>query len=537
MSQPTQPKPSDLQVSLRHIDTLLNQLLRCLNAVASQLLAVTIAVECITLAQKLQRMLLRWKVYLPFHEFNDVDFEFWLGYLSGIHQSLNTNDSQRPDVPYSIDFTELLDIVLREPQGCDLSSTEYEPASDDQKADPIYHPRYSDDELERDVVEYVARVDEQMERIDNLGQDDEQVFYTMMDKEAMRILGQQYADYLRVIYTKNNDYTPQQFQEDVLPQAKHYLKNIVNQPIMAYCLDMAMSTLLDALRQIKDLFDQEPTDQQLLRLSLRLYHRHCSDADHSASQEVHRWAATWPARHRQECALNKRQQLIEELHHRYKEPPLHRYVDTENPSPLTDVEFGRYLYTCRQQLTIRDVQQLFASCYRIHHLNHFVDPLSVEADISATRLNQQRKEIYARLKHLVQQGHWLNGMTAERVQGCFARLLLPASNETDEIHQASDIFWNLLTRRRGCDQEFRSLKLTWLNLVGYFCSRGVMKGGNKSLCNHFFPDGSLEGEHNDNDRNQINKGTDDRAPYEFQQLRPVLDRLLKIPEQEHPQKT
>lgn len=266
----------------------------------------------------------------------------------------------------------------------------------------------------------------------------------------------------------------------------------------------------------------------MLRLSLRLYYRHCPDADQSASQEVHRLAATWPARHRHECAIDKRRELISELSHRYADPPFCRYVDTEQPSPLTDVEFGRYLYTSRHKLSVADVKQLFSYCFRIRHLNRQIDPLSAEADITASQLNQQRKEIYARLKQLVNQAHWRGGMTPERVHRCFAQILLPAPNDSAEIHQASDTFWKLLTSRRGCDQGFRSLKITWLNLVGYFLSRGVMKGGNQSLCNHFFPDGSTEGEHNDNDRNHINKGGNDRAPYEFQDLRPLLDKMLQL---------
>ena len=142
--------------------------------------------------------------------------------------------------------------------------------------------------------------------------------------------------------------------------------------------------------------------------------------------------------------------------------------------------------------------------------------------------------VYARLKELVRQARWQRGMTSERVLSAFAQLLLPsqtgapADGTSAGTADMTDLFWNLLTIRRGCEAGFRSLKLTWLNLVGYFISRGVLSGGNKSLCEQFFPTGSTEGKNNDNDRNHINKGADHRAPYDFQELRPVLDRLLGL---------
>ena len=527
MEKQAQQNNTDLKNMLQHIDTLLTMTLSSVNSVSGQLLSVATAMECISLSQKLQRTLDRWRVYLPFREAHDVNFKWWVGYLSDLHKRLNDGSDIQPAPPYNLDYIDMLDSV----------SADADDAGDDAGQQPLFTPRYADSELQSDVREYVQRLDEQLERITDLSADEEQEWSDRVDRQSLKVLRQQYTDYLRLIYTSRAQYTPQQYQEEVVPQAISYLKTIANQPVMAYCLDMALSTLLDTLRQIDDLFSRDDiSDEQLLRLSLRLYYRHCHDADQAASKEIHRKATAWPLRYRRDRAIEMREQLIARLRRSYQDPMLQQYIDIERPCPLTDPEFGRFLFASRHLIGISDVKALFSDCFRIHHLNRLIDPLAAEADINACQLNQQRKQVYARLKQLVQQAHWLGGMTAERVLSCFAQLLLPQPSRlaSSQPSPHCEIFWGLLTCRRGCEDGFRSLKLTWLNLLGYFISRGVLKGGNKSLCNQFFPNGSTEGKYNENDRNHINKGADHRAPYDFQQLRPELDRILGL---EEPQKS
>jgi len=122
-------------------------------------------------------------------------------------------------------------------------------------------------------------------------------------------------------------------------------------------------------------------------------------------------------------------------------------------------------------------------------------------------------------------------MNAERVQHCFAQLLLSQSTEFEKSVNApkyTAIFWNLLLNRRGCDTDFRSLKLTWLNLVGYFRSRGLLEGGSLNLCRFFFPNDTPEGQYNDRDHNAVNKGAGDRAGNDFHDLAEALDSILGL---------
>ena len=208
-----QDKNTDLKNMLLHIDTLLTMTLSSVNSVSGQLLSVATAMECISLSQKLLRTLNRWRVYLPFRESHDVNFKWWVGYLSGLHKRLNDSCDSQPAPPYNLDYIDLLDAGAT-----DAYDTADGTASDENdRQKPIYEPRYADSELQTDVREYVQRLDEQLERIIDLGADDEQEWSDRIDRQSMKVLRQQYTDYLRLIYTSRAQYPPQKYQEEVVP--------------------------------------------------------------------------------------------------------------------------------------------------------------------------------------------------------------------------------------------------------------------------------------------------------------------------------
>lgn len=522
----------------------------CINAASGQLLAMTAAVECITLSLKLQRMLERWSIYLPFHECIDVKFEVWIEKLSKIHRGLNNIQTEQreapdylfyPDTPFCIDFADLLEDIAPE-----TDETSEEGIRNGGESQRLFVPRYASTELQNDVKEYVERFKDMLERMNSLSEEDEDEWHSRIDRESMRFLRRQYTDYLRFVLTNRNQQTPREFEENILPLVRNYLKTVVDQPSMAYCLDMALSTLIDNLRQVNGIFSQgEITSERLRRLSLRLYHRHYPDAQHIVEIEAHRWIIEWPKRKCQERARQKREQIIAHLHQRYDQYDFCSYVDIGCPSPLVDSEFGRFLFANRHHLEIEDVVNLFHDCFRIQQLNHIIDPTAAEADLNAMRLNRQRRQIYERLKELINLARWQNGMTADIILRGFAELLLPQPDLTpsaftpqnskdkisaEELSAASEKLWDLLVKRRGCEESARSLKLTWLNLVGYFRNRGVLKGGSPALCRQFFPEENLEDTHHDTDYNAISKGGDHRAPNDFQEIRPVLDKLFGLKE-------
>lgn len=542
MSQPPVIPRSDLQTVLLHIDAVLQQMRRSVNTVSEQLMAMAAAVECITLSLKLQQTLSRWKVYLPFKECGDVDFKWWVNYLSDIHKKLNSSQTENsespdffyyPDAPFSLDFSSFLDRLV---------STDKDEPTDGEGAGkqdtvahlPLYEPRYAESELDTDVKEYVARIDEQLEYIRSLSDDDEQDWRDNIDQRAMAVLRRQYTDYLRFILTNHDQHTPHEYEKNVVPKVKNYINAIVNEASMAYCLDMALSTLIDSLRQIDELLNNEISEQQHLRLSLRLYYRYSPDVQETAKRDAHHWVNEWPLRKRQERAHEKLEKLKATMRRLFGEYQLEDFIDLDHPCPFTDPEFGRFLFVNRSLLSIDDVRHIFLGCFRIQQVNNILDPRAEEKDIAATRLSKERRLLYGRLKELVVQANWQK-VTANDVLDCFAELLLPQPGReaTEEKMAVSESFWKLLTHRRGCEAGFRSLKLTWLNLVGYFLSRGVLKGKSYTLCYQFFPEDTPEGKDNEDDYKHVNRGVDHRAPNDFCDLRLVLDKMLGLEEKQN----
>lgn len=515
-----QPTNTDLKTVLQHVDDLLSLMRLSLNAVSGQLLAMVTAIECMTLSQKLQQTLKRWRVYLPFHEASDVNFKTWIARLSHVHKGLNnqfanaqedSGEDYSPDAPFNIDFVELIGDGLTAPDTDDdgTGSTGF--------SQPVYAPRYADSELDTDVREYVARLEDLLKCIHSLSDDEEQEWRSRIDRKAMSMLRRQYADYLRFVCISRNQLSARQVEQTVLPKVRAYLDAVIEQPAMAYVLDMALSTLIDTLRQIDEMICNDISEQQLQRLTLRLYYRHCPDAVATAEKDVHRWATEWPGRRLKERAIEKRAQMIASLGQRCTQAAIADYIDTEHPSPLTDAEFGRFLFAMRHHLTTDDVKGIFKDCFRIQQLNRLIDPEGTEADIRALMLDAERKHAYDRLCELIRQGDWQNGMTAERIHQLLSHLL---------ITHPSEAFWHLLTRRPRCSGEFKSLKLTWLNLVGYFRGRGYLKGGSLTLCRHFFPDGTIEGMDNSADYNAVGKGSRNDAGNDFCEVVKLLDQLL-----------
>lgn len=507
MSQSFQASRTDLRIVLDNIDVLLCQMRSSVNVVSRQLLAMAAAVECVTLSQKLRVTLQRWQVYLPFHECRDVNFKHWVRHLATIRKTLDSCQYY-PNHSFCLD---LLDFDAAED-------------GDETVADslPVFAPRYGESELQTDVREYVSRVDEQMNSLAQLSEDEEQEWRTNINKQAMSVLHKQYADHLYMV--SRYDKSRHLVETEVLPKVRNYLNAVVGQPVMDYCLDMALDTLLYILRQMDQMFSADKSNQQFLRLSFRLYYRHCPDALQEANSIVHRWAAEWPRRGRKQRAIEKRDQLIEGLRQQYGTLGIADYIEIYRPEPLADPEFGHFLFASRHKLEIEHVKSLFQDCFLIQELNQLIDPAGAEADISVSRLDQNRKHIFQRLVELIRRAEWQGGMTSEHVQQCLARLLLKSAPSTKEGQTDIDkIFWRLLTNRRNCEEEFRSLKLTWLNLVGYFRSRGFLKGGSLTLCRYFFPND----ERNDDDHNAVNKGAGDRAGNDFHDLIQALDDMLK----------
>lgn len=517
---------TDLHQVLENVEHIIQCSCTCANVTSGQMLSVAAAVECITLTQKLQRMFSRWQVYLPFRECYDVEFQNWEERLAKVQQELENGEHRYPDPPFRVDLIEWIDYLPDTFEGDEEDEMENDGADDYDDDPPIYQPRYGKSALRNDVEEYVERVKDELERIRELNDKQDLRWRKRIERQALTILREQYTDYLRIIYTPHVQ-TEDELHKKVLSKAENYQESMTYKPEMAYCLDMALNTLLDTLHQINELLGKEKTVEQLIRLSLRLFFRYCPDAEKSARMEVNRWAVNWPKRSRQERARQKRKEFVDNIERCFAKYGLAEYIDIDHPMPLDDPEFGHFLFANRQVLSIDEILQLYHDIFHVQQLNQIINPVAAEADVRARKLSEERQVIFKRLQQFVYQARWQSGMTSERVFDVFVQLLMPKTADDGQSAPITDTFWALLTSRRGCSTGIRSLKLTWLNLVGYFISRGALTGKGPAMCDFFFPSDSKDGDH-DTDYNAVSKGAADRAGNNFHDLIAVLDEKLEL---------
>lgn len=130
--------------------------------------------------------------------------------------------------------------------------------------------------------------------------------------------------------------------------------------------------------------------------------------------------------------------------------------------------------------------------------------------------------IVTKLRELVSRGYWQNGLTEEDVlSGLMKALALEKPGLNTKEMELSNKLWAMLRERRGQDKE-DSLKITWLNIVGYCLGNGMLKGAATKLCKEFYPHAGVD------DYKAINKGKKPEKDLKsFAEIKPLLDTYLK----------
>lgn len=518
MKSSSSSKDSDLKTVLKNIEALLLWSRQCVNTVSCQLMETVAAIECATLSFKLQQLYKRWSIYLPFRESRDVDFNDWVKRLVDYRTSLNSAPSDKDDLKnldfypgdqYNLDFSSLLD-----------------------DAEEIPTSIYAESAMKNDVAEYLDRYTTMMERIRLMDDDEAENWRERIDMESVDRLHKQYVDYLNYVYVSQAKL--ESFSQEWVPNANRFFDAITDQFSLCNCLDRALLGLIDDLRAIDQLLNDNIPPTLYQRLSIRLYNQHCSTGREDAKREVDHWCSEWPSRKLRERAVEKRKSIISGLEQRFGDKSLGDYIDLDHPAPLAESEFGQFLFTNRASLTYKDVKDLFLDCYRIRQLNHVIDPTMPDDEKTAVpRLSPERQKVYMRLKELIKQANWQKGITPETVIASIERILnirldtATGGKDLPFTEADTNLLWKVLTKRRNKDV-MGSLKLTWLNLVGYFLNRGALKGVGHALCYEFFPEGTDEGDGNEIDRNAVSKGECDKAFKGFEHITAALDQMLGL---------
>ena len=200
-------------------------------------------------------------------------------------------------------------------------------------------------------------------------------------------------------------------------------------------------------------------------------------------------------------------------------------ANDEEPDPNQDI-----IDSISEQLSqMPDIVELFEAVEKVEDLEeakgNVVEGRNVmkEGELPSSGLMHQMQEgdqlILSRLEALIGKGEW-QGLSHDDVKnGLWMALGCGTLGLNAEESRLSEKLWTLLRKRRGQNTE-GSVRITWLNMVGYFVNRKMLDGASPSLCRTFFP--HLHGD----EYKAIDKGRN-KDIMGFEEITPLLDTYVK----------
>lgn len=263
-----------------------------------------------------------------------------------------------------------------------------------------------------------------------------------------------------------------------------------NSDDLRMCVFEIMGTLSQELKALEDFFSSELTSDKFVILSHRLTHRDCLDAIEEGLNELTIAKNCWPDKSKRERAKEMKSKLKVKLITKLNGDELAEYIDLDFPDLYADACFGQYLFKNRHILTRQMVRDTVKYCYMICEINKLLDPKGLakkKKDATLGRvLTDDEKNIMKQLESLARLGRWRNGATEDSMVLGINRMLGVGFTLENDMKTLSDKLWGLFKKRKNCDAE-KSLRVTWLNIVGWCITEGLISGGGPSLCSEFFP--------------------------------------------------
>lgn len=271
---------------------------------------------------------------------------------------------------------------------------------------------------------------------------------------------------------------------------QEHLTKHPNSDDLRMCVFEIMCTLSKELKALEDFFSSELTSDKFVILSHRLTHRDCLDAIEEGLNELTIAKNCWPDKSKRERAKEMKSKLKLKLITKLNGDELAEYIDLDFPDLYADACFGQYLFKNRHILTRQMVRDTVKYCYMICEINKLLDPKGLakkKKDATLGRvLTDDEKNIMKQLESLARLGRWRNGATEDSMVLGINRMLGVGFTLENDMKTLSDKLWGLFKKRKNCDAE-KSLRVTWLNIVGWCITEGLISGGAPSLCSEFFP--------------------------------------------------
>ena len=524
---------SDLRRVLDNIDKAIELYADAINLVTQRFYAMGIAVECITLSLKLAAMLERWRVYLPFHECIDVRFDWWnkklTRHLYRLKGSARASDQERLFYPQNQFWTDLIDKLPQFATGEFVSEEETQPQLELGVIDrlSLYSPRYADSELQTDVKEYVQRMDARLDELENLDPEEEEEWMVGIDKAAMATLKQQYNDQLRVMYVGLGYKQRAEFEDMIAGKVRNYVETVLDDEAMDLCMVSALKGLTEVLKELYDFFRDDHRDVRYRRLTLRLYYELCRDDLDEAENEGRSLRTKWAPRMRKANARKKVAAIVEDLKASKWGDKLMEYIeDFAQADPFGDASLGRFLFANRHELTEEDAKRIIVQLQEIKWLTDNVINQQTTGKTTIPRLNAEDQKILTRALKLLEEGTWMNGMTADKMKAGLSAALGQSDMVLNEAQQKmSKELWQMFRSRERLGDAERSFIATFLNIIGW-CERDnnrFIQGRGPALCKVFFKNGGYE-----NAFKSIDKAKKAGAVKSFDAIVPLLEECLRV---------
>lgn len=509
--------PSDMLSALENLERMFHAYRFCHNVHASNAMLLAIAMEAQMLAMKMKAMLGRWNIYLPFHEVMDVNFARWQAQVSEWIEVLQFNCSDELDrkYPWHMPCTEYMLDLYALTQVWDEQSGQLQPRA------PEFFKVSAKDGYMQEMSAYMELTDElldEMERTDSScdGWREEAA------RMATSSLTEEYVGRKGELFSEH-----EQGQHELERSARQKLGTMASLSEAWDCALVALGMLQDRLCDLQALFCKALPNEMFIRLSMRLFYRHCLPSYHEGEAQVNKWCNSWPESKLKKNAEKKKEELKKQLVAKPYGAELQEYISVEAPDLFGDSSFGRFLHTNRKQLGVDDLKYIHRVCRELNLLNGIIGQggSSVQTHSAPTpQLDAAENEILQKVAALAKKADWINISEDAAITALHKALGLGPVFPDARMGQMSQSLWSLLKRRRGCDAE-KSLMVTWLNIVGYCVSRGLLSGGSPALAKRFFPRCGKD------DYKAIDKGRNAENNKNFQTIVPLLDacfRTLKV---------
>lgn len=505
---------SDMLLALENLERMFHAYRYCMNEHAANAVLFGMSIETQMLALKMKTMLGRWNVYLPFHEVMDVNFAHWhkqVGEWIEVLQGNDTDELQRKYtwlvgcIEYMLDLYVMLD-------------------GDAEKELCVSHAQETDmqtgrEDCRQEVSAYMEQMTglhrEMMER-DNSNFD----WRGEVDRMAIMSLTDACVKDRVTMFPARDSYGLLQKVEQDVRKRFEMLGDLSD---VADCALIALYFLHKQLGDLQALFCNALPNEMFTRLSIRLFYRHCMPSYHEGESEVNRWRNTWPEAKLKSNAGKKKEELIALLTGKPYGTELQEYISVDAPDLFGESNFGRFLHKSRGDLRVEDLKYIHKVCREINLLNELIgqEGSVVETHSAPIRqLEASEQEILEKLTALARSAEWRNISEDVAVNALHKALGLGPVFLDAKLMGMSQSLWNMLKKRRGCDAE-KSLRLTWLNIVGYCLSKGFMNGHAPALAKSFFPHCGKD------DYKAIDKGRNARDNKNFLAVIPLLDACFR----------